>query len=195
MQRAASSAAAASSLPTRPSSTSSQKPSPYPFVRPNPTSSFAPNSTITSSFSAATPHSELQAIREAQAAEEAKRSQALERQAGRETKWVLSTGGNDVAIGGVVAAGMRRESGRGLWVRRMGYSEIDNVDSEEDGDVDGEGYYLRDHYGIPEYSASVANNMMGRRSFGELNRALEVGFFLALVDSFLHLYFPKKESQ
>lgn len=85
-----------------------------------------------------------------------------------------------MAIGGVVGAGMRKESGRGLWVRRMGYSEIDNADSEEDGDGDGEGYYLPDHYRIPEYSASVANNMMGRRSFGKFNRELEVGFFSPL---------------
>lgn len=119
-------------------------------------------------------------MREALAAEEAKRSQALERQAadaGHETKWVLSTGGSDVAMGGVVGGvGTTGERGRGLWVRRMGYSEIDDAGSEEDADEDGEAFYVRGHYGLPGNLTSVTTNMMGRRSFGKFNRELEKRF-------------------
>lgn len=143
-------------------------------------------------------------MREALAAEEAKRSQALERQAadaGHETKWVLSTGPNDVKMGGfVVGAGItgkigRGDEGMGLWVRPIGYSEIDNAGSEEDEDGDVEGYYIVDDYGAPGNSNSVASNMMGRRSFGKFNRELEVGFFSLLFKAFSHFLFSKKRFQ
>lgn len=205
MQRAASSAAAASSLSTRPSSTSSQNPPPspsssspsslHPSKRPKPSSSFAPNSATTTSFPANTAHSELQAIREALAAEEAKRSQALERQAaeaGHETKWVLSRGGDDVVMGGLVfEAGIKRWGGRGFGVRRMGYSEIDAASSEEDGDGEGKSYYAGDGYGIPRNSTSVASNMMGRRSFGKFNRELEVSLILSPSVSLPSCFFKR----
>lgn len=136
-----------------------------------------------------TPHSELQAIQEALAAEEAKRSQALERQAadaGHETKWVLSTVDNDVGMGDfVVGAGMTGERGTGLCIRRMGYSEIDDASSEEDGDRDGKRYYVSGN------STSSVSNMMGRRSFGKFNRELEVGFFSPFT-AFLRLHFKNK---
>lgn len=137
-------------------------------------------------------------MREALAAEEAKRSQALERQAadaGHETKWVLSTGGSDVAMGGVVGGvGTTGERGRGLWVSRMGYSEIDDAGSEEDADGDGEAFYVRGHYEVPGNLTSVTSNMMGRRSFGKFNRELEVSYFFSLFE-LSYIYFSQRKTK
>ncbi|MCJ1469305.1 hypothetical protein MMC07_007938 [Pseudocyphellaria aurata] len=195
MQRAASSAAAASSLPNRSSSTSSQNPSPSPSSsspsssrppkRLKSSSSLAPNSFTASSFSAATRQLELQAIQEAVAAEEAKRSRALDQRAadaGLETKWVLSTGSDGGAMGGfddMARFTQKREKvdeGGGLWVRRIGYSEIDNAGSEEDKGGVGGDYNALDEYGYPRDPMSVPSNIMGRRSFGKFNRVLEKQF-------------------
>ena len=98
-----------------------------------------------------TPPSELDAIRAALDAEEAKRSEARDRQAAAiggagETKWVLSLvdrGGE----GGVGESGLR--------VLSTGHSEID----------DGDGY-IRERW--------LPSSGLGRRSFGRFNRELEV---------------------
>lgn len=140
-------------------------------------------------------------MREALAAEEAKRSQALDRQAanaGHETKWVLSTGYHDVAMeGGVVGAETKRErgegpEGKGLWVRRMGYSEIDDASSDEDENRDVEGYHIRNDYGVSGNPTPVASNMMGRRSFGRFNRALEVSILSPCLQ-FCWFHFPPQK--
>ena len=107
-----------------------------------------------------TPSSDIQAIQAALAAEEAKRSEALERQAAEagETKWVLSF--RDDHSGGA-QTGTHNGSVR---VITTGYSDIDH------------GVEQRGHDGEP-----WRPQMVGRRSFGKFNRALEVRFDTILV--------------
>lgn len=100
------------------------------------------------------PPSELQVVRAALDAEEAKRSEAAARQQGAdagETRWVLSfvnRAGGDYEGGG---------EERGLRVQMAGYAEIDNGN----GHVQGEW--------VPTGA--------GRRSFGSFNREVEVRSF------------------
>ncbi len=103
--------------------------------------------------STATPNTDLQAIQAALAAEEAKREQALERQAKEagETKWFLSFRPEES-----VAAG------RGLKVARAGFAGID----QEGGSIGTEEGLLR----------AGGGDIVGRRSFGKFNRVLEVSF-------------------
>ncbi|KAL9099134.1 MAG: hypothetical protein Q9187_009543 [Circinaria calcarea] len=107
-----------------------------------------------------TPNPDALAIQAALAAEEAKRTEALERQAvqGDETKWVLSLSASE---GGKVLEG----GGGGGEIRTvtMGYEDIDTGMStgawRQGGEEGGE-----------EPWRPV---MIGRRSFGKFNRALE----------------------
>ena len=101
--------------------------------------------------SPATPSTDLQAIQVALAAEEAKRSEAIERQAAEagETKWVLSFRDDEGAVNGV--------GGGALRVVTNGYSDIDRNPGEHN------------HNDEPWRPL-----MVGRRSFGKFNRVLEV---------------------
>ena len=101
--------------------------------------------------SLATPSVDLQAIQAALTAEEAKRSEAIERQAAEagETKWVLSFRDGEGAVNGHAAGNLR--------VATNGYADIDRA-----ADID-------KHDDEPWRPL-----MVGRRSFGKFNRALEV---------------------
>ncbi|KAI9880056.1 MAG: hypothetical protein M1830_005788 [Pleopsidium flavum] len=106
-------------------------------------------------FSPATPSADLQAIQAALAAEEAKRSEALERQAAEagESKWVLSFQPENASL--VDGAS---ENGLGsLRIINASFSGLDRplVSTEQ----------------AEEVSRSSA--VVGRRSFGKFNRALE----------------------
>ena len=103
--------------------------------------------------SPATPSAGLQAIQAALAAEEAKRSEAIERQAAEagETKWVLSFRDEEGATNGHAAGNLR--------VVTNGYADIDRA--VETCRLDDE---------------SWRPLVVGRRSFGKFNRALEVRF-------------------
>lgn len=110
--------------------------------------------------SPSTPSADLRAIQAALAAEEAKREEALERQAAEagETKWFLSFRPEE-RDGGVGALSNGDKNGRGaLRVMSAGYSGLDRYDVSTDQD---EGDFR---------PAAV----VGRRSFGRFNRALEV---------------------
>lgn len=101
--------------------------------------------------SPATPSADLQAIQAALAAEEAKRSKAIERQAAEagETKWVLSFRDEEGAVNSHAAGAMR--------VVTNSYTDIDRATEA----------YMHDE---EPYRPLV----VGRRSFGKFNRALEV---------------------
>lgn len=101
--------------------------------------------------SPATPSADLQAIQAALAAEEAKRSEAIERQAAEagETKWVLSFRDEGGAITGHAAGTMR--------VVTNGYTDIDRAAETDMHDEE-----------------PWRPLVVGRRSFGKFNRALEV---------------------
>ena len=103
---------------------------------------------LSDTSSPATPTSELQIMRAATAAEEARRAEALERQAADagETKWVLSF--RDEAVG--------TENGV-LQVLKTGYADLD---------TGGNGQNQEEEPWGPK--------VVGRRSFGKFNRALEV---------------------
>lgn len=101
--------------------------------------------------SPATPSADLQAIQAALAAEEAKRSEAIERQAAEagETKWVLSFRNEGEAVNGHAAGNLR--------VVMNGYAELDRATE------------------IEKYDEEPWRPLVvGRRSFGKFNRALEV---------------------
>lgn len=101
--------------------------------------------------SPATPSADLQAIQAALAAEEAKRSEAIERQAAEagETKWVLSFRDEEGAVDSHAAGTMR--------IVTNSYTDIDRATET----------YTHDE---EPYKPLV----VGRRSFGKFNRALEV---------------------
>jgi hypothetical protein len=114
--------------------------------------------------SPSTPSADLRAVQAAVAAEEAKREEALERQAAEagETKWFLSFR-PEVTDGVGSALGNGDGNGRGaLRVTRASYSGLDHESVAMDHD---EGTFR---------SAAV----VGRRSFGRFNRALEVSGIL-----------------
>ena len=106
--------------------------------------------THSSASTPATPHSDQAAIQAATEAEEAQRETALTKIAAErgETKWVLSFVDADKGQGGL----------RGLRIVKAGYSDIDN----NEGQVGGKEKVYRPHI------------EMGRRSFGNFNRELEV---------------------
>ena len=101
--------------------------------------------------SPATPSADLQAIQAALAAEEAKRSEAIDRQASEagETKWVLSVRNEGGAVNGNATGNLR--------VVTKGYVDIDRATEME-------------MHGEEPWRPL----MVGRRSFGRFNRALEV---------------------
>ena len=116
----------------------------------------------------ATALAERQVLDAALAAEEAKRVEAQGKggEERGETKWVLSyreeerksdAGGAGAGTG----TGMRKG---GLRVERMGYSEIDAETGGGDGDGNGDGEGARRWRPV----------VVGRRSFGRFNKALEV---------------------
>lgn len=157
MQRAAASAPASSPTPTTP-----DEPSPK---RQKLGADTPPSSTIPTS-------TDLRAIQAAVAAEQAKREEALERQAREagETKWVLSFRAEE-RDGGA-------EGGDGGWrgalrVMSASYSGLDH----ESGSVEQDEGSFR--------PAAV----VGRRSFGRFNRALEVsGIILVGYNMSIILY-------
>ena len=102
----------------------------------------------------ATASADLKAIQAALAAEEAKRSDALERQAAEvgDTKWVLSFMEDD-------AGRMHGRANGVAHVITTGYSDLDG--SIRPQNADGEPWRPQ---------------MVGRRSFGKFNRALEVNY-------------------
>jgi hypothetical protein len=125
------------------------KPSPTasaPSTPPEPSSKrLKRNDSSPFSTAPATPSDEAQAIRDALAIEEAKRIEALDRQ--REEGGETKWVLSTLDKGGAV-------NGGGVEVVQMGYAEIDGVQKEEE---------------EPWRGAVV-----GRRSFGRFNRALEV---------------------
>ncbi|KAI9695414.1 MAG: hypothetical protein M1836_006466 [Candelina mexicana] len=134
--------AAAASTPTTSTSTPSTEPSPK-------------RQKLSTSNTASSPSSDLQAIRAAVAAEEAVRSAAIERQAAEagETRWVLSfLDGESNGVG----------HGR-LKIVNDGYAGIDSGRGVEDA-------YIED--GVEE-ERWREEKVVGRRSFGRFNRALE----------------------
>ena len=111
---------------------------------------------LDSDSSPATPSADLQAVQAALAAEEAKRSAAIERQAAEagETKWFLSFRPEN----GNVADGTFENGHGSLRVINASYSGIDHSAATTHQD---EGLFR------PKV-------VVGRRSFGKFNRALEV---------------------
>lgn len=106
---------------------------------------------FSSAPSPATPSADLQAIQAALAAEEAKRSEAVERQAAEagETKWVLSFRDEQGAVDGHAAGTMRGVAN--------GYTDIDRATETDMHDEE-----------------PWRPLVVGRRSFGKFNRAIEV---------------------
>lgn len=113
--------------------------------------------------SPATPSADLQAIQAALAAEDAKRSEALERQAAEagESKWVLSFQPD-------IADVVNGASGNGYSSLRVINAPFSGIDHLLGSTKQGEG-------------AFKSNAVVGRRSFGKFNRALEVSLIFRLV--------------
>ena len=109
---------------------------------------------LSNASSPATSSADLQAIQAALAADEAKRSEAIDRQAAEaaeagETKWVLSVRDEGRAVNSHAAGNLR--------VVTKGYVDIDCA------------------RGMEMHSEEPWRPLMvGRRSFGKFNRALEV---------------------
>jgi len=149
MQRAAASSAPASSPTSTATPTTPAEPSPK-------------RQKLDADSSSATPGADLRAVQAAVAAEEAKREEALERQAAEagETKWFLSF--RPEARDGSSGHGHRNGDGSSLRVTSASYSGLDYDPLSADWDE-----------GVIRPAAVV-----GRRSFGRFNRALEVSGIL-----------------
>lgn len=114
--------------------------------------------------SPSTPSADLHAVQAAVAAEEAKREEALERQAAEagETKWFLSFRPEETdGVGGSLGNG----SGNGARVLRVTNASYSGLDHES---------VAMDHDEGTFRPAAV----VGRRSYGRFNRALEVSGIL-----------------
>lgn len=120
---------------------------------------------LSSHYSPATPSADAQALQDVLAAEELKRTQAIERQAADkgETKWVLSTRDHDSPS---LQMPMR--------VVNAGYSTIDSSATAKIAMDDDE-----------EAQPFERPTMQGRRSFGKFNRAIEVGYTAYAVGTFV----------
>ena len=105
-----------------------------------------------------TPSVDTAAIQAALAAEEVKHQAALDRQraASQETKWVFSCAEDKRSDG---------QDDRLLAIVSIGYEEVDNIVRENS-----------------EASAAWRPAMVGRRSFGKFNRALEVSLGPSCID-------------
>ena len=104
----------------------------------------------------ATPVLDAQAFQAALAAEESKRAEALDRQAAGagETKWVLS-----------YQEERQKYDEMGPRITSVGYAGVDGVNGDE-----------------REVEEPWRGKMVGRRSFGKFNRALEVRVLLLKTD-------------